>query len=374
MTLKLSMTKRSAICFTAILVTCSWSIAQEESPNPIEQLTPASVMQMTEDVERIRATATDLSAAFRYAASKTTPSVVVVLGKRGDVNQTLDQLRLLDETSKNFNVGSGVVWSADGLIVTNNHVVADSKEVLVRLADGREFVADEVKSDVSTDIAMVRIKVPEALTPIEVGDSSKLTVGDWVIAVGCPFNLEQTVSAGIISGNSRLLKGLVRGHFLQTDASINPGNSGGPLANLNGEVIGINTAIFTETGVSAGVGFAIPSNRVKWVVSELESRGFVRRMTLGVTTVPIPQMIAAKLNLPPRNGGAYVARVRNGSPAAKAGLQTGDTVLKIDDQKVHNPEELASIVEQSSMDEPIIIELVRNDEPMQINVQLEARE
>lgn len=353
-----------------------WSdsnFAQEQSPEAPLAKTPLSTQDTNVDANQVKATARELSAAFRFAADKVMPSVVVVLAKRNEVNETLDRLNLLEENDSNYSAGSGVILSPQGLIVTNNHVVADFKDVKVRLADGREFPAIDIRTDKSSDMAILKIETSEPLPAIEVGDSATTAVGDWVIAVGSPFLLEQTVSAGIVSGSSRLLQGLLSGQLLQTDASINPGNSGGALANLDGQLVGINTAIASNTGVSSGVGFAIPSKRMKWIVSELETRGLVRRAALGVTTVEVPPQIARKLNLPVRNGGAYVARVRPDSPAAIGKIENGDTIFQVSEQMVHNPSELSSVIEQSPIGEPIVLHLIRNEKRMEVSVTLEER-
>lgn len=318
--------------------------------------------------------AKELSQAFRDAAARLSPSVVVVLGKRSDVNETLDALNLLDETKDNYSVGSGVIVRSDGWVVTNNHVIADCSEIHVRLADGREYVASEPKTDPSSDLAVVKIDPPTPLVAAAMGDSAELAVGDWVIAIGSPFLLEQTVSAGIVNSKSRSLGSSVAGQLLQTDASINPGNSGGALANLDGELVGINTAIATNTGSFQGVGFAIPSSRVQWVVGELLERGSVRRAFLGVTAVEIPPTLAAQLDLPTRNAGAYVARVRDGSPADKASIRSGDILLQVGDLPVRNPQGLLSIIEQSPVDQPLSVQLIRDGQRVEVELGLEARE
>ncbi len=346
------------------------SYAQEESQPLLLSQSDALNAEVTE----VKATARDLSSAFRSAAERILPAVVVVLAKRSDVNETLDQLQLLDETASNFSAGSGVIIREDGLIVTNNHVVENSKSVRIRLPDGREFLGTDIKRDPASDLAILRISVPEPLKAATIGDSSLMAVGDWVIAVGSPFLLEQTVSAGIISGKARILKGMVSGQLLQTDASINPGNSGGALANLDGELIAINSAIVSGSGTFQGVGFAIPTKRVQWIVSELETRGAVRRASLGVTTVQLPQAIAMKLNLPIRDGGAYVARVRSNSPASKAGLQTGDVILQVAEQNARSPTGLAAMIEQSPIGQPVILSLIRNEKRIEVSVELEARD
>ena len=370
---------KSILCVLLIAVFDSsplYSIAraEEEATTALVEKFPLKTEDLTADTSAVKAVARDLSAAFRMAASKVLPAVVVVLAKRSDVNQTLDQLQLLDESTSNFNAGSGVIIESSGLIVTNNHVVKDASEVRIRLADGREFLGTDVKSDPASDLAILRITVPEPLAVATIGESTAMSVGDWVIAVGSPFLLEQTVSAGIISGKARLLKGMVNGQLLQTDASINPGNSGGALANLDGELIGINTAIVSGTGSFQGVGFAIPTSRMQWIISELKARGKVRRAKMGITTIDLPQKIASQLNLPIRGGGAYVARVANNSPASRAGLQNGDVILQIADQPVRGPNGLAAIAEQSPIDQPIIVELIRNEKRLEISIELEARD
>ena len=181
-------------------------------------------------------------------------------------------------------VGSGVIIDASGVILTNNHVVQDAEEIVVRLADGQELKAVDVKTDPLSDLAIVRIKPDpgQTLRAARLGDSEALKIGDWVIAIGSPFELEATVSAGIISGKGRGIEKIRRGKLLQTDAAINPGNSGGPLVNLEGEVVGINTAIASSNGGYQGIGFAIPTDRAKWISQELLTRGTVRRAYLGI--------------------------------------------------------------------------------------------
>ncbi len=193
----------------------------QEATVPMPEPLAITSDELTADISGVKATARDLSAAFRSAASQAMPSVVVVLAKRSDVNETLDQLELLDDSASNFSAGSGVILTPEGLIVTNSHVVEDSNDVRVRLADGREFAASDIRRDKSSDLAILTISPPEPLQAVAVGDSSQMAVGDWVIAIGSPFLLEQTVSAGIISGKSRILKAWsVVSYFKPTHPSI----------------------------------------------------------------------------------------------------------------------------------------------------------
>jgi serine protease Do len=203
------------------------------------------------------------------------------------------------------------------------------------------------------------------------GDSDALDVGDWVLAIGNPFNFEQTVSAGIVSGKGRVLEGLVQGQLLQTDASINPGNSGGPLLNLEGDVIGINTAIASRTGLSQGVGFAIPSNRVRWITGELARNGKVRRASIGLRADPLPQTIAEELELSIRSA-IYVSVVRKNTPAERAGIQIGDLVTELAGQRVTTPTDFQSIVEQLPPDQPQKIKILRGGQRLELDVTLDA--
>ena len=179
-------------------------------------------------------------------------------------------------------VGSGVIIDKSGVVLTNNHVVQDADEVIVTLGDGREFKGTDIKTDPQTDLAVIRIHDAKDLPVAKLGNSDELEIGDWVLAIGCPFELDHTVSAGIISGKGRELSDGNHASFLQTDAAINPGNSGGPLVNIDGEVVGINTAIATNSGGYQGIGFSIPINTAKWVTSQLIDKGSVSRSYLGV--------------------------------------------------------------------------------------------
>ncbi|MDZ4851975.1 MAG: trypsin-like peptidase domain-containing protein [Pirellulaceae bacterium] len=326
-------------------------------------------------IERKTANAKDLSDAFRAAAAKGLPAVVTVFARRtaADNDDKYGLLELLGEDpSDNHNIGSGVIISPDGLIVTNHHVVEKSARVRVRLPDGREFLASDIKSDESSDLAILSIPTPKKLTSIAMGNSDTMAVGDWVLAVGSPFAIEQTVSAGIISGKARGLKGLLAGQLLQTDAAINPGNSGGALVNLDGELVGINTAIASTSGVFEGVGFAIPINRVKWIVSELRTNGKVRRAMMGAEVAKLPPEIAEQLDLPIQ-GGALVVRIRDGYPAEKAGLKKGDVVIRIADQAVQSQIDLNAIVEQLPVGQPQSIIVLREGERVEMSISLQAK-
>ncbi|MBM3967749.1 MAG: trypsin-like serine protease [Planctomycetes bacterium] len=312
--------------------------------------------------------AKNLSIAFQNASSKAMKSVVTVLAKRADVDSTLDELDLLDTNSaRNFNIGSGVIINETGLCVTNNHVIKDSKGIRVRLGDGRELSGTDLRTDPSSDLATFRIESDSTLPFVTMGNSDRLGVGDWVIAIGSPFALEQTVSVGIISSKGRALNRMVEGQLLQTDAAINPGNSGGALIDLDGELVGINTAIMTTNGAFQGVGFAIPSARVKWITSELVEYGKVRRAKVGLRVERLTQTLADELKLPVR-GGVLVTRITADGPAQKAGLEIDDVILEIAQQQVFTPEDFRAVVEQLPADQSYPIKLMRDSEHITLEI------
>jgi serine protease Do len=268
-------------------------------------------------------------------------------------------------------MGSGVIIDKSGIVLTNNHVVAGADEVIIHLADGREYVGYDIKTDDQTDLAVVRIKATEDLPVAKLGNSDGLEIGDWVIAIGNPFELEQTVSAGIISGKGRELGSIRRAKFLQTDAAINPGNSGGPLVNLDGEVIGINTAIATNTGSFNGIGFAVPVNLAKWVVPQLVKEGKVQRAYLGVAIGEINNELAGQFGVE-RNSGVLVSEVFPNSPAEEAGMKTGDVIKSFAGQAVRNPRELQEIVERTTLGTKNNVEVVRDGKVVNVRVASKA--
>lgn len=240
--------------------------------------------------------------------------------------------------------GSGFIIDPSGIIVTNNHVVKGEKTLTVTLDDGTQLPATVVGTDPRTDLAVLRIKAGHKLPFLKLGDSSKVKPGQWVIAMGNPFGLGGTVTAGIVSADGRDIGEGAYDNFIQVDAPINKGNSGGPLFSQNGEVIGVNTAILSPTGGSVGIGFAIPSNMVRNVVDQIEKNGHVTRGFLGVEMQPINGSMAAALKLPKTergHEGALVAGVQADSPASRAGIQPGDVIVGIDGRKVGTPRELA---------------------------------
>jgi serine protease Do len=260
-----------------------------------------------------------------------------------------------------------VIIDPAGIVLTNNHVVEGADEVTVELTDGREFKAKEIKTDPESDLAVIRLADARDLPAARLGDSDKLAIGDWVIAIGTPFELDTTVSAGIISGKGRELGGIRRAQFLQTDAAINPGNSGGPLINLEGEVVGINTAIASNSGGYQGIGFAIPANLAKWVSGQLIAKGKVERAFIGVEMRPLDRQMAAKLGVQDRKG-VLVNDVVPGSPAAEAGVQELDVITAFDDQPVQGTRSLQEIVERSAVGQPHRLTVFRDGKQLTLSV------
>ena len=264
-------------------------------------------------------------------------------------------------------LGSGVIIDPSGIILTNEHVVEDADEVLVELADGTQFKGSDIKVDPQSDLAVLRIKAGKDLPAAKLGDSDTLDIGDWVLAIGTPFELDLTVSAGIISSKGRVLPSSRRANFLQTDAAINPGNSGGPLVNLDGEVIGINTAIASSSGSYEGVGFAIPSNLAKWVSDQLIENGTVERAYLGIGIAELNARLAEKLGVQ-RQKGVVVSDVFPNSPAAGAGLQEGDVITSFAGQSVSTPRQLQEIVERAVIGSKQPVTVIRDGKSATLTV------
>jgi serine protease Do len=268
--------------------------------------------------------------------------------------------------------GSGFIIDASGVIMTNNHVVSGADVVRVKLYDGREFVAKEIKTDPRTDVAILRIEGAGPLHALKLGDSRAMEVGDWVLAFGSPFGLETTVTQGIISGKSRSRGGQIadREDFLQTDAAINPGNSGGPLVNLNGEVIGINTAIASASGGYDGIGFAVPTHIAGWVGDQLVKNGSVKRGYLGTAIASVDANTAQQFKVAVREG-AIIREVRPNSPADKAGVEPGDVILLLNGEKVSDPPSLQGIVERLEIGTAYPLEVLRDGKKQTLKVTIE---
>jgi serine protease Do len=263
-------------------------------------------------------------------------------------------------------VGSGFILSADGYVMTNAHVIDDADEVMVRLTDKREFKARVVGADKRTDVAVLKIEA-RGLPVVRIGDVNRVRVGEWVIAIGSPFDLDNTVTAGIVSAKARDTGDLVP--FIQTDVAINPGNSGGPLFNLAGEVIGINSQIYSRSGGFMGISFAIPIDVAMKVKDQLQKYGKVSRGRLGVAIQGLDAELAQNFGLD-KPVGALVASVENGSPAEKAGLAPGDVVLGVNGQKVDNSADLPRIIGEQKPGSVVRLSIWRDRKARDINVTL----
>jgi serine protease Do len=336
----------------------------------------------------------ELSTAFRQAAKDALPGMVSIetVGKSAQANgQAPEDLfegtpfgelfkndprfkgfgkRMPQQMPKSHGMGSGFVIDPTGIILTANHVVANAESVQVKLHDGRVFTATDIKTDPRTDVAIVRIHPDGKLPFIRLGDSDTTEIGDWVLAIGSPFGLDATVTAGIVSAKGRGMKITEREDFIQTDAAINPGNSGGPLINLSGEVVGINTAISTRSGGYDGVGFAVPINLAKWVADQLIERGTVTRAYLGVAIKPVTSDLSKHFHVPVGRG-AIVTEVRPGSPAAAAKLESGDLILKFDGKEIHGPRDLQGVVERLKTDGTYPMLIARDGKEMTVNVHVQ---
>ncbi len=256
---------------------------------------------------------------------------------------------------KQKSLGSGFIISHDGYIFTNNHVVEQADKILVKLSNGLEYDAKVIGKDAKTDLALIKIKPADSLPVAETGDSEKLRVGEWVMAIGNPFGLEQTVTVGIVSAKGRVIGAGPYDNFIQTDASINPGNSGGPLFNMEGQVIGINTAIVAQ---GQGIGFAIPISMAKTILPDLKSRGKVTRGWMGVSVQDITEDIARNMRLKSQQG-ALISDVVEGDPAEKAGLRIGDVITEINNKAVNNTHDLLLMIAGLKVGETIQVKIIR---------------
>ena len=263
-------------------------------------------------------------------------------------------------------VGSGFVMSREGYILTNNHMVEDADQIKVKLANGKEYDGKVIGRDPKTDLALMKVEGSSDLHPLTLGNSDDLKVGSWVVAIGSPFGLEQTVTAGIVSAKGRVIGSGPYDNFIQTDASINPGNSGGPLINMRGEVIGINTAIIAS---GQGIGFAIPINMAKEIVPQLQEKGHVIRGWLGVGIQEVTPELAKLFDLKEKKG-ALVAQVISGSPAEKAGIEQGDVIVEFDGKEVVDSKDLPRIVASTSVGKAVTIKLSRNGKVLERQVKV----
>ena len=321
---------------------------------------------------------------FADLAEAVLPAVVnisttqTITANSGDVQDFEDLFRdFFDKQNPNrregprrsTSLGSGFIIDPTGYIVTNNHVVSDAEEVTVRLHDDTNLKAEIVGRDEKTDLALLKVEARKPLPFVKWGDSDAIRIGDWVVAIGNPFGLGGSVTAGIVSARQREINAGPYDDFIQTDASINKGNSGGPMFNMSGEVIGINTAIFSPSGGSVGIGFAVPSALARNVIEQIRQFGHTRRGWLGVNIQTVTDELAEGLKLP-RPSGALVSNVADGSPASDAGIEKGDVILKFDGRDIGEMRRLPRIVADTPIDKTVDVILWRNGREQKVKVKI----
>lgn len=386
---------RQKIAFTVfsllVLVAMTSVATLYLAPGAVNRLAYAVELGKSDAAREQLQTANDLSQAFRAVAKSMRPSVVSISSVRrvttqpprtpfaGELPSEMERFfgdeldgfffRRMPRSPRSFEqrgLGTGVIVSEDGYIVTNNHVVAEADEVKVTLSDERQFTARVVGVDKPTDLAVLKID-GDRLQPAKWGRSTSLEVGDWVLAIGSPFGLDQTVTAGIISATGRANVGITEYEdFIQTDAAINPGNSGGPLVNLQGEVIGINTAIASRNGGSMGVGFAIPSAMATSVMDKLIEYGAVRRGYLGVMIQDLDSDLAASFGYD--GEGVLIGDVVEDGPADEAGLQRGDIVTRFEGNSLTDANQLRNLVAATAVGSKATLKIFRDGETRTVRV------
>ncbi len=334
-----------------------------------------------EDAKTVPASTMEMQLSFAPLVKRTSGSVVNVYAERlverrspfmdDPFFQQFFGQRMPNRTEKQSSLGSGVIATADGMVITNNHVVEGADDIKVALADGREYPCKVVLKDERVDLAVLKIDHADKFTPLPLGDSDRLEVGDLVLAIGNPFGVGQTVTSGIVSGLARnqVVKSEF-GFFIQTDAAINPGNSGGALMNMKGELIGINTAIFSRGGGSNGVGFAIPANLVRAFLTAAENgaKSF-ERPYVGATFTPVTSDVAEALGLA-RARGALIKSVIKGSPAEQAGLKPGEVVTAVNGIEVEHPDALGYRLATAGLGKTIAVTVMNDGKPVEVNLTL----
>lgn len=328
------------------------------------------------------AQAQNIMPSFADLAERLLPSVVNIstTHDKADVSEetsdidnhietTVDSIFNAPSTNK-ISLGSGFIISEDGYIITNHHVIDKAQSISVTLFDNSSYEAKVIGSDSKTDTALIKIDVPKKLKAVTFGDSDKIRIGDWILAIGNPFGLGGSVTAGIVSAKSRDIESGPYDSFIQTDASINQGSSGGPMFNMDGEVIGINTAIFSTNGGSMGVGFAVPVNLVDFVIKQLKANGEVKRGWIGIKMQPYSADIAQSLG-ESLNQGVIVSSVSENSSAINAGIQAGDIIIKFDNNIINSTKNFSRMVAEAPIGKNIEIQIQRNGQIKTLQVLIE---
>lgn len=358
----------------------SAALADDKVPSNTPPLTPPAPASTTSD-DKALSLAHDLSRAFQKVAKDVTPAIVHITATKGapvrgrGISPGMDPFESFfgRQRPPETSYGSGIIVSSDGYILTNNHVIENAQRINVALGDSRSFEARLIGRDPETDVAVLRIE-GEQLPTARLGDSENVEVGEWVLAIGNPFGLNQTVTAGIISAKNRRLNGPARGQariedFFQTDAAINPGNSGGALINLKGEVIGMNTAIFSRSGGYMGLGFAIPANLARGVMDSLINTGTVQRGWLGVGIQNLTPDVAQSAGYTGTDG-AFVNMVQDNSPALAAGLKKGDIILAVNSKPVDSDDTLRSYIAGLVPGKDVKLDIFRDGKRTQLNAKI----
>lgn len=331
------------------------------------------------------ATANNQFPSFANLVEKSLPSVVNISTTTKPSDEMLEnEAAAMDEATPEFRrffengkkqeaLGSGFIIDKEGYIITNSHVISDAEKINVTLFDDTQLEAKIIGKDTKTDIALIKIDTKKELTPVKLGDSDKIRVGDWILAIGNPFGLGGSVTAGIISAKSRDIESGQYDNFIQTDASINQGSSGGPMFNMQGEVIGINSVIFSTNGASMGIGFAIPINLADWVVKQLKKYGETKRGWIGIKIQPNNEEAAKELGLA-INEGVIVSAVEVGAPAQKSGVIAGDVILEFDGQKINSTKNFSRLVAETEIAKKTLITVWRNRQKMNLPINVEKLE
>ena len=366
-----------------IVVTTALAFALAGGGFAVGQAMQKAPVPKTENGPSVSRSENDSFPSFADLAARVSPAVVNVKVTSVEKAAFPDQLFGKDFPFPGFEVpipqqpqkfkrqgtGSGFVISKDGLILTNNHVIDNAQVITVTLNDKDQYKAKVVGRDPKTDLALLKIEPKESLPTVSLGDSDAMRVGDWVMAIGNPFGLTKTVTTGIVSAKGRTIGAGPYDNFIQTDAPINPGNSGGPLFNMAGEVIGINTAIFSQSGGNMGIGFAIPMNLVKSLLPQLETKGTVTRGWLGVAVQPVTPELARSFGLQQAQG-ALVGDVMAQGPAQKAGIKRGDVIVSFDGKKVDDSAALPMLVASTPVGKTVPVQVIRDGKTTTVNVEI----
>ncbi len=367
--------KAFIILLLSIILSCSKPAEQKKD---VSQNNSQNNNVSQKEVEKSNKNALETQGAFINVYKEAKDSIVNIRTKKTITVNTYNPLEELlfgssggQEKKESGSLGSGFVVSEDGYIVTNNHVVNNADEIYVKFTDGREYLTKLVGTSPEVDIAILKIESSEKFKPLEFADSDKIQIGQWSIAFGNPLGLNDSMTVGIISAAGRSSLGIEEiENFIQTDAAINQGNSGGPLVDINGKVIGVNTAILSTSGGSVGLGFAIPSNLVAVVKDSIISTGKFERPYVGLYLDNLDSQKVKNLNIKSGNG-VYIAQVP-GSPAEKAGLKANDVIIGVNDKPINSAGSFIGELAAKKIGQTVNLQIIRNSQTMNVNVTLES--